>query len=188
MRQKVRHNTYGFTLIELLVVIAIIGLLSSVVLASLNSARTKAQDSARLSDMDQVITALSLYYIDHGKFPCHAYQNSAQSNYLAPLITEGYLTRAPHDPTEDPDVGKYYDYESFKTSSVGTCGAIAHLGFKLKEPGAECSGSSVATNISGHCHIFLYEPLNCSEPYLANGSTIPPDCQLLEDDYDDNDW
>lgn len=184
MKQRVRH-TYGFTLIELLVVIAIIGLLSSIVLASLNSVRIKAQDSVRTSDMSQIVSALALYYTDHGKFPCHAYQNSAEPDYLAPLITEGYLARAPHDPTEDPDVGKYYDYWSFKTSPGGTCGAIAHLGFKI-EPGATCPGSSTATDIPGHCHIFFHEPLPlpCDDPYLTNDSSyIDIDCQPLEDGY-----
>lgn len=59
----------GFTLIELLVVIAIIGLLSSVVLASLNDARAKARDSKRISDMQQLQTALELYYTTYNSYP-----------------------------------------------------------------------------------------------------------------------
>ena|SRR3989344_7554095 len=50
----------GFTLIELLVVIAIIGILSSVVLASLNSARAKGRDSRRVSDLKQVANSVAL--------------------------------------------------------------------------------------------------------------------------------
>lgn len=59
----------GFTLIELLVVIAIIGVLSSVVLASLNSARLKARDARRVSDAQEVRKALELYYDDYGRYP-----------------------------------------------------------------------------------------------------------------------
>jgi prepilin-type N-terminal cleavage/methylation domain-containing protein len=45
-------NKKGFTLIELLVVIAIIGILSSVVLASLNSARAKGSQAAFKSEVN----------------------------------------------------------------------------------------------------------------------------------------
>jgi len=52
----------GFTLIELLVVIAIIGILSAVVLASLNTARSKGNDAAIQSDLSTIRTQAEIYY------------------------------------------------------------------------------------------------------------------------------
>lgn len=54
--------TRGFTLIELLVVIAIIGILSSVVLASLNTARGKGANAAVKSNLNNLRAAAELYY------------------------------------------------------------------------------------------------------------------------------
>lgn len=65
-----RNKKYrGFTLIELLVVIAIIGLLSSVVLASLNTARMKSRDAKRMSDLKELSTAIELFYDAAGTYP-----------------------------------------------------------------------------------------------------------------------
>ncbi|OHA26012.1 MAG: hypothetical protein A3D52_01335 [Candidatus Taylorbacteria bacterium RIFCSPHIGHO2_02_FULL_44_36] len=51
----------GFTLVELLVVIAIIAILTSIVTANLSSARQKARDTKRVSDIKQLQLALALY-------------------------------------------------------------------------------------------------------------------------------
>lgn len=66
---KKSQNQKGFTLIELLVVISIIGVLSSVVMVSLNSAKGRARDAVRLSDINQIQKALDVYYDEHGAYP-----------------------------------------------------------------------------------------------------------------------
>lgn len=59
---KLRKEEEGFTLIELLVVIAIIGILSSVVLASLNSARAKGSDAAVKSEVSSIKAEGAIFY------------------------------------------------------------------------------------------------------------------------------
>jgi prepilin-type N-terminal cleavage/methylation domain-containing protein len=54
----------GFTLIELLVVIAIIGVLSSIILASLNNARNSAKDAAIKTEVAQLVNLMVLEYGD----------------------------------------------------------------------------------------------------------------------------
>ena len=66
MKSIMHKNRFrGFTLIELLVVIAIIGILSSVVLASLTTARSKGSDAAIQSDLNTIQTQAEIYYNDN---------------------------------------------------------------------------------------------------------------------------
>lgn len=100
------HRHHGFTLIELLVVIAIIGILSAVVMISMNDARKKARDTARMADLAQIRNALELYYTANGYYPpspcgwdCNGYDYSYNATwttlgtYLAP-----YISTLPKDP------------------------------------------------------------------------------------------
>ncbi len=55
-----KNFTRGFTLIELLVVIAIIGILASIVLVSLTSARAKGRDARRVTELQEMAKAIAL--------------------------------------------------------------------------------------------------------------------------------
>jgi len=63
---KKHTRSSGFTLIELLVVIAIIGILSSVVLASLSTARNRGNDASVKANLNSLRTQAELYYLTTG--------------------------------------------------------------------------------------------------------------------------
>jgi prepilin-type N-terminal cleavage/methylation domain-containing protein len=86
--KTLRNKNKGFTLIELLVVIAIIGLLASVVLLALNSARATSRDANRLADMRQMASALELYFNDYNYYP----SSTVANNGAAVLSTDGTAT------------------------------------------------------------------------------------------------
>jgi len=87
----------GFTLIELLVVIAIIGILATIVLVSLNSARQKARDTRRVSDLRQIQLGEEIYYDSNG---------TTYAANLAALATGGAMAAVPNDPSD----GSAYAY------------------------------------------------------------------------------
>jgi type II secretion system protein G len=91
-----RAHTRGFTLIELLVVIAIIGTLASVALASLNTARQKARDAARLSEVRAMKTALEMYRLDH---PNYQVSGAGCGGFIYQFTgLQPYMNTLPRDP------------------------------------------------------------------------------------------
>ena len=141
----------GFTLIELLVVISIIGILSSVVLASLNSARKKARDARRVSDIKQLQLALEVSFDENGAYPT--------------VLNTTTLTSLPVIPT-DPVTAAAYSYAAL--GSGADCTSY-HLGATLEEStnaaltsdadapvGTACTGS--AADFAGDDPLYDVKP------------------------------
>jgi len=134
----------GFTLIELLVVIAIIGILATIVMVSLNTARSKARDARRVSDIRQLQLALQMYYDSVGSYP-------AALTSLAPT----YVAAMPLD----PDGTSAYQY------CVGTSGTY-HLATRVA--GLENGGGPLASDsdVTDTCtsHIDYTDPVYDATP------------------------
>lgn len=145
----------GFTLIELLVVVAIISLLSSIVMASLSSARSKSRDARRKSDLHQVQNALALYYNTNGLYP-GGYAFSAWSSNWSNggsaatiqlyngLVGGGYISALPADPVnKEGGTGNYLgdnaptDQAYYYSSPDG--GVTYTLGTNLENGGGPAS-------------------------------------------------
>jgi general secretion pathway protein G len=105
-----RKLQFGFTLIELLVVIAIIGILSSVVIGSLNSSRAKSRDATRLSHMRALLTAIEVYRLDNNAAIADSgwIGSMGAGQNLNWLVYSGYIAELPSDPLYTGTNNDYY--------------------------------------------------------------------------------
>jgi len=139
----------GFTLIELLVVIAIIGILSSIVLASLNSARQKGRDARRVSDIKQLQLALELYYDSN---PTLGYPTAIGFGATSPLVSGGFISTIPSDPSVTPVCTTGAEAGCYKYAALGTTCSSYHLGATLEiTNNAALSSDADAAATTGIC-------------------------------------
>lgn len=136
-------SSWVVIIVVILIVIMVIGILSSVVLASLNSAREKSRDARRISDVKQLQLALELYYDDRGSYP---------TKNLFKNLSPGYLAIIPTDPA-----GGNYNYSYCLPDSY-------HLGASLEgqnhsslngdaDVRSLCAGDNIDGLDSGKCSI-----------------------------------
>jgi general secretion pathway protein G len=140
-----RKLALGFTLIELLVVISIIGILATLVSANLNSARSRARDAQRKSDLKNLSTALRLYYNDEAAYPVDggfvfsgSFENAATGTV--------YIEEVPNDPLYDPSdaTSPQYHYDQTNDGDGFTLSACLENksdagGGSVTVPGWTCS-------------------------------------------------
>lgn len=128
MFTSLKNRTKGFTLIELLVVIAIIGILSSVVLASLSTARQKSRDAKRISDLGQLQLALELSFDANQNYPrsVAACTTPTTCTIAASLVAPFFPNYIPLLPT--PPTGAAlttYSYIGLNSAVPGIYSAVA---------------------------------------------------------------
>ena len=162
-------NNYkkGFTLIELLVVIAIIGILASIVLASLNSARIKSRDARRVADVKQIQLALELYFDTNKGYPA-----GADTTALSVLQTGNFIPSVPKDPLNSGS--NIYRYQSLTSSATKTACAANCLSYSLAAVLEESTNPALQSDADVSFGTFAGVGANCATGGTENCYDVTP--------------
>lgn len=114
---KIR-NQKAFTLIELLVVIAIIGILAALIIANLSTARARARDTQRKAHLQQIATALQMYFDVNNNYPNTSINLSPNVTYY--LCNSGFTTTSCSGAYAQftPPVGSSYSYTYYLNNNI----------------------------------------------------------------------
>jgi prepilin-type N-terminal cleavage/methylation domain-containing protein len=167
----------GFTLIELLVVISIIGLLSSIVLASLREARTKAQITTFKQSMAEVRNAIALYQSDHdGDVPPTDDPNNSHL-YLSELSDElePYLKTIPSLPVVFADGNIMYHLND--TCDNSDCNWYEHS--LTCHPGGPNDGYSITISTSNSLAADYFERAMSYWTYMGSTYLTSRYCVMI---------
>jgi len=124
--QSTKRNGAGFTLIETLVVMAIIGIIASIVMTSLLSARNKARDLKRKAEVSQIgrFLVMSCYLPDSGEGDYDLMPIAQELLAKNPQYSQ-YLKMIPRDPKSGSDTESGYRY--IVSDSGSKCAVYANL-------------------------------------------------------------
>jgi prepilin-type N-terminal cleavage/methylation domain-containing protein len=146
MFASLKNTKRGFTMIDLLAVIAIIGILSSVVLASLLTSRQKSRDAKRIFDLGQVQLALELYFDRTQSYPSSTPKICGP---LGTLVCEGTSGATGNDAAI---VGLADTKQKFLAKaplpSGGGGTAVAYYYYGLLSTNLDCTGQVSCTRYS----------------------------------------
>lgn len=184
MFTSIKNTKKGFTLIELLVVIAIIGILSSVVLASLSTARQKSRDAKRISDVGQIQLALELFFDASQSYPSTtpgAFTGQDAAVKQLASVTYGFLPKAPVPP---PGAGLTYYYHGITIAGgvvdcdgVGANSCLSYVvGAGLERSDNTVLSTDADVTTSGGTNAFIGTNQTC----LFGGAATPEQCYDLK--------
>lgn len=144
MKKTINYRK-GFTLIELLVAISIIGILSALLMTNLQGARLRARDVQRKSDLNQVKTALRMYYNDNQNYP--ADDDSGNISGVAWGSQFGTTTVYMKELPQDPLGSSWVDYYYTQTNSGEGFSLYTCLENKSDSSGSAVCGSLTCSTV-----------------------------------------